>query len=421
MAEEVKLFKTWSTPFGLRVVWALKLKGIEYESIDEDLSNKSDLLLHYNPVYKKVPVLVHNGKPISESTVILEYIDDTWKQNPILPQDPVERARERFWAKFNEEKLLPTIWAIFTTEGKDLEEAMAAWGENLKFVEEELKGKKVFGGEKIGLADLVFGWLANLIGIFEESPSSPVSLDVQPVANKGRGQETKDVVWEVSQHVSSIVVDVLVLEARAITSSPTNQGLNQEKQTVIQNVKPSFRDIMAGKAMILSHNTLIEDLDVEILDEDRQTTNKRLTASSLNGATPGSRFAILLYEEIHEDSNPSQEVNASITRGNGSSSTRDKVTEGAHAETSKQGAKPGYHSTVPLGHVESSLDKNNHTVVRIFEEAPRLVLKERNGRVLPQSITSKSMKNHNKAMVALNGMSRTGVKLEKKKRRDWLV
>ncbi|KAK8593917.1 hypothetical protein V6N12_045990 [Hibiscus sabdariffa] len=307
MAEEVKLFKTWSTPFGLRVVWALKLKGIEYESIDEDLSNKSDLLLHYNPVYKKVPVLVHNGKPISESTVILEYIDDTWKQNPILPQDPVERARERFWAKFNEEKLLPTIWAIFTTEGKDLEEAMAAWGENLKFVEEELKGKKVFGGEKIGLADLVFGWLANLIGIFEESPSSPVSLDVQPVANKGRGQETKDVVWEVSQHVSSIVVDVLVLEARAITSSPTNQGLNQEKQTVIQN-----------------------------------TTNKRLTASSLNGATPGSRFAILLYEEIHEDSNPSQEVNASITRGNGSSSTRDKVTEGAHAETSKQGAKPGY-------------------------------------------------------------------------------
>ncbi|KAK8628094.1 hypothetical protein V6N13_063806 [Hibiscus sabdariffa] len=168
IGEEVKLYKTWSTPFGLRVVWALKLKGIDYESIDEDLSNKSDLLLHYNPVYKKVPVLVHNGNPISESTVILEYIDDTWKQNPLLPEDPVERARQRFWAKFNEEKLLPTIWAIFTTEGKDLEEAMAAWMENLKFVEEELKGKKLFGGEKLGVADLVFGWLANLIGIFEE-------------------------------------------------------------------------------------------------------------------------------------------------------------------------------------------------------------------------------------------------------------
>ncbi|KAE8673803.1 putative glutathione S-transferase-like [Hibiscus syriacus] len=193
MAEEVKLFKTWSSRFGLRVVWALKLKGIEYEAIDEDLSNKSALLLQYNPVYKKVPVLVHNGKPVSESLVILEYIDETWNQNPILPEDPFERAKERFWAKFNDEKvkifsfcmvfiqqtmgdilfllmmqLLPTIWAIFTKEGKDREEAMAASVENLKFVEEELKGKKYFGGEKIGLADLVFGWLANLICVFEE-------------------------------------------------------------------------------------------------------------------------------------------------------------------------------------------------------------------------------------------------------------
>ncbi|GMI64988.1 glutathione S-transferase tau 7, GLUTATHIONE S-TRANSFERASE 25 [Hibiscus trionum] len=168
MAEEVKLFKTFSSAFGLRVVWGLKLKGIEYEAIDEDLSNKSPLLLQYNPVYKKVPVLVHNGKPISESLVILEYIDETWKQNPILPEDPFERARERFWAKFNDEKLLPTVWAVFTKEGKDREEAMAGSVENLNFVEEELKGKKFFGGEKIGLADLVLGWLANLIGIFEE-------------------------------------------------------------------------------------------------------------------------------------------------------------------------------------------------------------------------------------------------------------
>ncbi|XVF56688.1 hypothetical protein PTKIN_Ptkin06aG0140800 [Pterospermum kingtungense] len=167
-AEEVKLLKTWSSRFGLRVVWALKLKGIQYDAIDEDLSNKSALLLQYNPVYKKVPVLVHNGKPISESLVILEYIDETWKQNPILPEDPLEKARERFWAKFNDEKLLPSIWGAFTKEGKEREEAIAAAVENLKFVEEELKGKKFFGGEKIGLADLAFGWLAYLICVFDE-------------------------------------------------------------------------------------------------------------------------------------------------------------------------------------------------------------------------------------------------------------
>ena len=108
MAEEVKLLKTWSSPFGLRIVWALKLKGIQYDSIDEDLPNKSPLLVQCNPVYKKIPVLIHNGKSISESLVILEYIEDTWNHNPLLPQDPYHKATSRFWVKFGDDKVNKT-------------------------------------------------------------------------------------------------------------------------------------------------------------------------------------------------------------------------------------------------------------------------------------------------------------------------
>jgi len=104
--ERVRVFGMWASPFALRVEWALKLKGVEYEYINEDLMRKSPELLHYNPVTKKIPVLVHGEKAMAESLVIVEYIDEAWSDGyPIMPKDPYERAQARFWAKFAEDKV----------------------------------------------------------------------------------------------------------------------------------------------------------------------------------------------------------------------------------------------------------------------------------------------------------------------------
>jgi glutathione S-transferase len=104
-SQDVKLVGFWVSPFVKRVEWALKLKGVDYEYVEEDIFNKTPLLLELNPVHKKVPVLVHAQKPIAESFIILEYIDETWKQSPLLPQHPYERALARFWADFAEQKV----------------------------------------------------------------------------------------------------------------------------------------------------------------------------------------------------------------------------------------------------------------------------------------------------------------------------
>lgn len=105
-SSEVMLLGLWSGSATTRVALALKLKGIPYTYVEQDLTSKSELLLKYNPVHKKVPVLVHNGKPIAESLVILEYIDEYWNYSPrLLPEDPYQRAKVRFWVKFYDQKV----------------------------------------------------------------------------------------------------------------------------------------------------------------------------------------------------------------------------------------------------------------------------------------------------------------------------
>lgn len=158
--DEVKLLGYWASPFTLRVKWALGVKGIRYEYIEEDLSNKSSLLLQYNPVYKKVPVLVHNGISVLESLVIIEYIDETWKNHPLLPEDPFERAQSRFWAKFVDDMCVPTIFGTFSSTLEQKDKAAKEARQNLKTLESSLNSNKpFFGGKNIGFMDIVVAWL----------------------------------------------------------------------------------------------------------------------------------------------------------------------------------------------------------------------------------------------------------------------
>ncbi|XP_074267522.1 glutathione S-transferase U25-like isoform X1 [Silene latifolia] len=158
MADEIVLLEFWPSPFSTRVKIALQEKGItNYDSRQEDFKSKSTLLLTMNPVHKKIPVLIHNGKPICESLAIIEYIDEEWKHNSptLLPTDPYHRAQARFWADFNDKMFFHTLRKVWRQKDGANEEDKKEFVDLLRKLEVELGDKPYFGGDTFGYLDVV--------------------------------------------------------------------------------------------------------------------------------------------------------------------------------------------------------------------------------------------------------------------------
>jgi len=84
-----------------KVRTALAAKKLDWNGVHLDLrrgdaQEPEYLKLNPNAV---VPTLVHDGRVITESTVICEYVDDQWPDQPLKPRDSFGRAQMRLWTK----------------------------------------------------------------------------------------------------------------------------------------------------------------------------------------------------------------------------------------------------------------------------------------------------------------------------------
>lgn len=52
-----------------------------------------------------VPVLVHDGNVVVESSVICSYLDEVFPEPPLMPKSPMERATMRLWCKLPDDIL----------------------------------------------------------------------------------------------------------------------------------------------------------------------------------------------------------------------------------------------------------------------------------------------------------------------------
>ncbi|KIW00378.1 uncharacterized protein PV09_08088 [Verruconis gallopava] len=104
------LYSGWFCPFVQRVWAVLEEKQIPYQYVEVNPYNKPDSLLKINP-RGLVPTLEIDGKPLYESWVVMEFLEDRYPDlgNSLRRSDIYERAKGRIWGDFVGSRIIPSF------------------------------------------------------------------------------------------------------------------------------------------------------------------------------------------------------------------------------------------------------------------------------------------------------------------------
>ncbi|WP_269715200.1 maleylacetoacetate isomerase [Caulobacter sp. NIBR2454] len=131
------LHNYWRSSASFRVRIALHLKGLEFEQKGVNLAGggqKSEAFMALNP-QGFVPALEVDGKVITQSLAILEWLEDTYPEPPLLPDEDDERALVRAMAMviacdihpLNNLRVLNSLRADFGADDEQVKAWVARW------------------------------------------------------------------------------------------------------------------------------------------------------------------------------------------------------------------------------------------------------------------------------------------------------
>jgi glutathione S-transferase len=141
-------------PYCARVRIALVEKSVEYQVVEIDLSDRPAWIYEKNST-GRVPVLEEDDRPLPESAVILEFLEERYPEPALLPADPADRAFARLVA-FRADELTSPYYALRRGEEGARERLDAQLGR----LDAALAARPWLGGAEYGLADVTYvPWL----------------------------------------------------------------------------------------------------------------------------------------------------------------------------------------------------------------------------------------------------------------------
>lgn len=104
------IYSMWACPYAQRTRALLTLKGVEPALREIDLTRpRSPEFLALNPA-GKVPVLIHDGHVISESSIINEYLEEVYPEPAAMPATPYQRSQARLLIDFCNNRFAPNMY-----------------------------------------------------------------------------------------------------------------------------------------------------------------------------------------------------------------------------------------------------------------------------------------------------------------------
>jgi glutathione S-transferase len=92
MTDSIVLYEHPLSPYAQKIRILLREKGLPFEA---RMPGAGDPALGQVSPRLEVPALAHDGHVLFDSTIILEYLEETFPDPPMMPAAPVERARAR--------------------------------------------------------------------------------------------------------------------------------------------------------------------------------------------------------------------------------------------------------------------------------------------------------------------------------------
>lgn len=130
----------------------LAAKGVSYELLLVDPTNPPEDLLDLNP-YHSVPTLVDRDLVLYDVNVIAEYLDERYPHPPLMPVDPLSRARVRLGVARLERDWFPYVETILSGTKSTSETARKRLREGLLASVPVFKASKFFLNSEMSLAD----------------------------------------------------------------------------------------------------------------------------------------------------------------------------------------------------------------------------------------------------------------------------